>query len=162
VIILKNQSKEIIEQANKEEVKMDEGTLECDDQTKSNEQLDLNVNDVSNEQFDLEVDIQHTTNNLSITKKELLKKNPHKSKEYVDYFISYVNASFGKYSSYQIRNSVKRFNTECDKIKGSKSNDQNNRKSMISNMELFLNEIIKFQKDNVETMKRRKIKNRNF
>ena len=80
----------------------------------------------------------------------------------MDYFISYVNSSFEKYSSYQIRNSVKKFNTECDKIKGSKSNDQINRKSMISNMELFLNEIIKFQKDNVETMKRQKRKNRNF
>ena len=69
VIILKNQSKEIIEQVNKdEEVKMDEGTLECDDQTKSNEQVDENVTDVSKEQFDLEVDIQHTKNNLSITK----------------------------------------------------------------------------------------------
>ena len=34
-----------------------------------------------------------------------------------------------------------------------KSNVQNYRKSMINTMEVFLNEIIKFQKHNVEAMK---------
>ena len=99
---------------------------------------------------------------LSITKKELIKKHPNESKEYVDYFRSYVNGAFGENPPYQIKNSVKKFNTEWDRIIGSKSNVQNYRKSMINTMESFLNEIMKFQKENIETQKRKKRKNRNF
>ena len=57
---------------------------------------------------------------------------------------------------------IEKFNTECDRILGSKSNVQNYRKSMINTMEVFLNEIIKFQKHNVEAMKTKKRKNGNF
>ena len=73
--------------------------------------------------------------------------------DYVGYFRSYVNGSFGKSPSNELRNLVKKFNTECDKIIGSKINVQNYRKRMINTMEVFMNEIIKFQKENVETMK---------
>ena len=80
----------------------------------------------------------------------------------MDCFRSYVNGSYGKNPAYQIRNSLKKFNTECDRILGSKSNVQNYRKSMISTMEVFLNEIIKFQKHNVEAMKTKRRNNGNF
>ena len=81
---------------------MDEGTLEGDDLIKSNEKVDENVYDVSTEEDDLEFAIQCTTKIFSITKKELLKKNPNKGEEYVGYFRSTVNGSFGKSPSYQI------------------------------------------------------------
>ena len=73
-----------------------------------------------------------------------------------------MNGAFGENPPYQIKNSVKKFNTEWDRIIGSKSNVQNYRKSMINTMESFLNEIMKFQKENIETQKRKKRKNRNF
>ena len=57
--------------------------------------------------------------------------NDIESKEYVGYFRSYVNGAFGENPPYQIKNSVKKFNTEWDRIIGSKSNVQNYRKSMI-------------------------------
>ena len=46
-----------------------EGTLEGDDQTKSNEQVDEKVNDVSNKESDLEFVIQCTTNNYPLLRK---------------------------------------------------------------------------------------------
>ena len=69
-----------------------------------------------------------------------------------------MNGAFGENPPYQIKNSVKKFNTEWDRIIGSKSNVQNYRKSMINTMESFLNEIMKFQKENIETQKRKKRK----
>ena len=73
-----------------------------------------------------------------------------------------MNGAFGENPPYQIKNSVKKFNTEWDRIIGSKSNVQNYRKSMINTMESFLNEIMKFQKENIETQKRKQRKSRNF
>ena len=90
---------------------------------------------------------------LSITKKELIKKHPIESKEYVGYFRSYVNGAFGENPPYQIKNSVKKFNTEWDRIIGSKSNVQNYRKSMIK----WNYEIPKRKYWNTEKKKEKKI-----
>ena len=157
-------------QENKEEIKKKQ-INDAEDTEEKNEMLektldetlekvDETVNDESKED-DLDIVIQNTTNNLSITKKELLKKNPNDSRQYVDCFRSYVNGSYGNSPSYQIRNSLKKFNAECDKIVGSKRNVQNYRKSMINTMEVFLNEIINFQKHN-NTIKTKKRKNGNL
>ena len=111
--------------------------------------------------------IQCTVNNFNETKKSLSKKHTNETKDIVENFIKFVNPNFESIPSLpnQIRKAVKNFNIECEKIKHSTNNVQNYRKSMINNMEIFVNEIIKFQNhenDNAKKMKTNKRKNRNF
>ena len=126
VIILRNQIEERKEGKGTldEELKLDRGTLVCDDQTKLNEQVDENIKNASKEElaskiqhekYDLETALYNLSLNLSSIKDEMKNKNIIGAKKLLEEFRFYVNDSLGTIPLLpNQRKLLKDFNIICD------------------------------------------------
>ena len=162
VTFLKNK----IEEQNKEEsgsddIKMDEDTLVIDDQTKCSKKTEIANIEVSGNEMETIGDQLYST--FSVIKEEMKNKNLAEAKECLERFRNGVNLIFRnqKFLTYQLKKLLNEFNYECDKIRASKNTVYNYRKCISDNMETFINQIIKMQKNELKQFKANNRKNRN-
>ena len=143
VSILKSHIKDQREETEDEDNRMDEDTLVSDDHSKSSppESKEKEKNDVSKNEVEAgDIGEQLYSN--------LINKNLDQAKECLDNFRNGVNLIFGnqKHLPYQLKKVVNEFNIECNKIKSSRNTVYNFRKCIADNMEIFITQIINFQK----------------